>query len=211
MTIGTTSKKYLIIVSTARGLFWKHGFRRVSIEELCVKAQVSKMTFYKFFPNKIELAKEVFRRESQAGVANFKSILHQQNSPSETLKKIVQLKLEGSSEISSEFLYDFYEDNTEGLKDFVVEISHSSWRQIVEEIRDAQRKKIFTNAIKPELLIYLAQSMGSLVTNKELLVHYDNPHQLITELTHLMAYGISADRESGPENGNEYMDGSVAS
>lgn len=211
MTIGTTSKKYLIIVSTARGLFWKHGFRRVSIEELCVKAQVSKMTFYKFFPNKIELAKEVFRRESQAGVANFKSILHQQNSPSETLKKIVQLKLEGSSEISSEFLYDFYEDNTEGLKDFVVEISHSSWRQIVEEIRDAQRKKIFTNAIKPELLIYLAQAMGSLVTNKELLVHYDNPHQLITELTHLMAYGISADRESGPENGNEYMDGSVAS
>lgn len=192
----TTSKKYSTIVTTARELFWKHGFRRVSIEELCVKAQVSKMTFYKFFPNKIELAKEVFRRESQLGVSNFKNILHEQNSPAETLKKIVQLKLEGASEISAEFLHDFYEDNSEGLKDFVVEISRSSWLQIVEEVRDAQRKKIFTNAIKPELMIYLSQAMGSLVTNHELLAHYSSPHQLISELTHLMAYGISAEQRT---------------
>ncbi|MBN2410872.1 helix-turn-helix transcriptional regulator, partial [candidate division KSB1 bacterium] len=41
---------------TAKELFFKYGIRRVTIEEICKKARVSKMTFYKFFQNKIELA-----------------------------------------------------------------------------------------------------------------------------------------------------------
>ncbi|WP_372931944.1 TetR/AcrR family transcriptional regulator, partial [Mariniphaga sediminis] len=57
------SKKYLEIMKTARELFWKHGFRRVTIQEICEKAGVSKMTFYKHFPNKIDLAKTVFTNE----------------------------------------------------------------------------------------------------------------------------------------------------
>ena len=51
----TTNPKYLDIFKTAKDLFWKYGIKRVSIEEICKEAKVSKMTFYKFFPNKIEL------------------------------------------------------------------------------------------------------------------------------------------------------------
>ena len=39
------SKKQLELLKIARELFWKHGFKRVSIEEICQKASVSKMTF----------------------------------------------------------------------------------------------------------------------------------------------------------------------
>ena len=45
------------IISTAQSLFWKYGMRRVSIEEICRDARVSKMTFYKFFKNKVDLVK----------------------------------------------------------------------------------------------------------------------------------------------------------
>ena len=193
MTTEILSKKHALILSTARELFWKHGFKRVSIEELCVKAKVSKMTFYKFFPNKIELAKSVFINESETGLKRFKSILHENNTPAETLKKIVQLKLDGSSEISKDFLHDFYEDNNEGLKDFVMQTSHTAWLKIIEVIREAQRQQLFTSSIRPELLMHFTQAIGSLVTNKELLDHYTSAHELITELTHLMAYGLAAE------------------
>jgi AcrR family transcriptional regulator len=35
------------IASTAEKLFMKFGIRRVSVEEICREASVSKMTFYK--------------------------------------------------------------------------------------------------------------------------------------------------------------------
>jgi AcrR family transcriptional regulator len=57
----TTNNIYNNIVSAWKELLRKHGFRCVTIEEICTKAYVSKMTCYKFLPSKIELAKTVFR------------------------------------------------------------------------------------------------------------------------------------------------------
>ena len=51
------SEKFESITSAAKSLFWKHGIRRVSIEEICEDAGVSKMTCYKYFSNKTAIAK----------------------------------------------------------------------------------------------------------------------------------------------------------
>jgi AcrR family transcriptional regulator len=56
----SASKKYESILITGHDLFWKFGFKRVTIDEICKKAEVSKMTFYKYFTDKIDLAKKVF-------------------------------------------------------------------------------------------------------------------------------------------------------
>ena len=53
------SKKYQHIVETAEELFFKHSVKRVSVEEICNKANVSKMTFYRYFSNKQELAEHI--------------------------------------------------------------------------------------------------------------------------------------------------------
>ena len=47
---------YQILFSTAKNLFFKFGLRRVSVEEICIKASVSKMTFYRNFNNKEHIA-----------------------------------------------------------------------------------------------------------------------------------------------------------
>jgi len=43
------------ILHTGKELFWKFGFKRVTIEELCKEAGISKMTYYKYFTNKMDL------------------------------------------------------------------------------------------------------------------------------------------------------------
>ena len=50
------TKKQDQIIQAGRHLFWKYGMKRVSIEEICREAGVSKMTFYKYFANKTALA-----------------------------------------------------------------------------------------------------------------------------------------------------------
>ena len=58
------------ILHTSKELFWKFGFKRVTIEEICKEAGVSKMTFYKFFPNKLELAKTILDKIFDENIKN---------------------------------------------------------------------------------------------------------------------------------------------
>lgn len=40
------------LIETAAQLFFKHGFKRVTVEEICRTAKVSKVTFYRYFAAK---------------------------------------------------------------------------------------------------------------------------------------------------------------
>ena len=52
-------KKKQQLVNTATELFRAHGFRRITIDEICKTANISKTTFCKYFKNKIDIAKVV--------------------------------------------------------------------------------------------------------------------------------------------------------
>ena len=54
MANNISSKKYQDIKKKGKELFWKYGTKRVTVEEICREAGVSKMTYYKFFKNKNE-------------------------------------------------------------------------------------------------------------------------------------------------------------
>ncbi|MCP4398415.1 MAG: helix-turn-helix transcriptional regulator [bacterium] len=47
------------IVKTAKDLFFQHGVRRVAVEEIYRKANVSKITFYKYFRDKFALVEHI--------------------------------------------------------------------------------------------------------------------------------------------------------
>lgn len=192
----STNKKHLQILATARDLFWKHGFRRVSIEEVCLQAGVSKMTFYRFFSNKIELAKEVLNREVAQAVQRFREVLAGDASPEEKIRRILLLKMEGAHHISREFLQDFYVDKELGLKKFLEEKTSQTWNEMLTDFRRAQENGVFRRDMKPEFLIYFSQKMTELITDEKLLAMYNSPQDLVMELTNFVSYGISP-RASG--------------
>lgn len=179
------------LMHTAKELFWKYGFKRVSIEEICEKSGVSKMTFYRHFANKTEIAKAVFDEEVQSGVNAFRNIL---NTPKFTtdqkMKMIISLKMNGSYDISKEFLQDFYSNPELGLKEYIEERSRAVWGEMLEDFRKAQRKGVFRKDFKPELFFHFAQKMADLINNKQMLELYGSPQSLMVELTNMMLYGI---------------------
>lgn len=185
------NKKLLQILKSARKLFWKHGFRRVSIEEVCKNAAVSKMTFYRFFPNKIAVAKAVFDLVVEEGLQKFRSILKDESSSQEKIRKIILMKIEGTHDISKEFLEDFYSNPDLGLREYVDKRSRHSWNEILKDFKQSQKKGWIRSDIKPEFLFYFAQNVGEILTDENLLKLYDTPQELILELTNFFAYGIS--------------------
>ena len=93
----SSNPKYLQILHTGRKLFWKFGFKRVSIEEICKEAGVSKMTFYKHFPNKLELLKVVFDEIFEQALEKFSVLEDKSIAADDKLKLIISLKSSGIS------------------------------------------------------------------------------------------------------------------
>jgi AcrR family transcriptional regulator len=62
------SKKEVAILKAGREFFWKYGFRKVTVDEICKAAGVSKMTFYRYFKDKATLAKTIFDNEVEKAI-----------------------------------------------------------------------------------------------------------------------------------------------
>jgi AcrR family transcriptional regulator len=182
--------KYQAIMRAAKDQFWKYGLRKVSIEDICRAASVSKMTFYRFFTNKVELARTVFDAAVQEGALKFYSILNDDSPVPEKISRMIQMKLEGTKDISREFLMDLYTNTENGLKEHVEKTTAESWNKIIRYFRLAQRRGIFRRDIKPEFLLYFSKKIGEMITDESLIRQYGSPQELIHEFTSFFIYGI---------------------
>lgn len=191
MTKNIKSQKYLNILATARELFWKHGFRRVTIHEICEKSGVSKMTFYKYYPNKIELAKKVFTNEVEEGMEKFNQLMEEEIPVAEKIRKMILLKAEGTDNISQEFMEDFYLGTEPELQNFVEEKTQEAWKGLLKDWEKAQKRGIFRNDFKPEFLLQVSFKLVELLKDEKLAGLYDSTQDFILEFTRFIAYGIS--------------------
>ena len=81
------------IINTAHELFWKLGIRRVSIEEICREANVSKMTFYKHFNNKNDLVKYIIDLITGTAMKKYREIMDSNIPFHVKVEKSIQLKI----------------------------------------------------------------------------------------------------------------------
>jgi AcrR family transcriptional regulator len=184
-------KKYRDILSTARDLFWKHGFKRVTVEEICQKANVSKMTYYKYFPNKIALAKTVFSRVVEDGEKQFRKIMKEDTTATEKMEKIILLKMEGTNSISTEFLQDFYTGSEPELKAFVEERTKKSWDLLINDFKKAQEAGIFRKDFKPEFMVKIQNILIGIFEDEDIAALFETRQELIMEFVNLIIYGIA--------------------
>ena len=190
MEVAEKSPKFYEITDTARKLFWKHGIRRVTVEEICEKAGVSKMTFYRMFDNKIELAKTVLDHIFEESFQKYRTIMDQDVSFPEKVRQVVLLKLEGTQEISQELLLDIYKNQEPELQAYLEAIRKRSLDQILQDMTAAQRQGWLRKDIKPEFILYAINKINEMVTDESLLSMYNGPQQAIMELTNFFFYGI---------------------
>ena len=188
------SPKKALLLDAGRRLFWKYGFKRVTTDEICKEAGVSRMTFYRFFENKTHLVKTIYKNLVNKTLMKFNNIIHSDEPSPEKLKKILMLKMEATDNISREFLMDIYNNPESDLNVFVEETNRRIWNEMIGGFRYAQDKGMFRKDFKPEFLMALSQKLGTLLTDEELLKMYDNPQDLIMEFITLITYGIAPER-----------------
>ena len=184
------SGKFEAIAAAAKSLFWKHGIRRVSIEEICHDAGVSKMTCYKYFSNKTAIAKYLIEDMFESGIKAYKEIYHSDISYEEKVKKMLDLKMSNSHEMSQELLDDIYKNQDEELSETIETIKKRMIGIYLDDIREAQKIGEIRNDVKPEFMLYFLNNLTEMLTDQRLVSIYSNPQQMISEVMTFFFYGI---------------------
>ncbi len=150
------------------------------------------MTFYRWFNNKTEFAKTIYENEIRHGIERFNEIMQKEDIPAaERFKAIITLKLEGTNDISREFLNDFYNSDKTELRLFVEELTSHSWQEIIKSFRIAQEKGWFRKDFKPEFILFITQYLIPMFNDKNLQNLYNTPQDMIMEFANFFTYGIS--------------------
>lgn len=184
-------KKQVDIVTAAQQLFWKHGFKRVSVEEICRTAQVSKRTFYAYYSGKPELAKAVLDRIFDTAIKDTMLRLNQITSSEELFSWLLESKKEGVRHISREFIQDFYGDESSGLKQHVEEKTRMAWETMLHSFQVLQEKGFIRSDLNLRFFLLVAHTFIDLVHDARLLDLFENPEDLIVEMSRLTAFGIA--------------------
>ncbi|HUS87270.1 MAG TPA: TetR/AcrR family transcriptional regulator [Bacteroidales bacterium] len=190
------NKKYLQIIETGRDLFWKYGIKRVTIEEVCSKANVSKMTFYKHFSNKNHLVKQILDYIYDEGIRHYRSIMDSDKLYREKVADLVKLKIDATNDISHEFLNDYYSIMDNKLKGYLQNLMEKYTKIFLTDFIKAQKTGDIRADLKPEFIIYFINHMVILVNDPALNALYPDAQEMILELMNLLFYGIMPRTES---------------
>lgn len=184
------NQKLLQIYTTAKSMFMRYGFKRVSVEEICREASVSKMTFYKFFSNKFNLLKFILEKMTSDSFSEYREILGQDIPYSEKVTQMIQLKMKYTGEISQEFFNDLYKNAEPELVAFWQQKTQEIMQLVLEDLKAAQAQGDVRAEIKPEFILYFLNHIFEMVKDDRLLQLYDSPQALINEITRFFFYGI---------------------
>ena len=192
MTVEITrkkSKKLLKIIETGEILFMRHGIKRVTVEEICRKSMVSKMTFYKHFSNKIELVKYILNAWHEEFWSNADEIFTKDIPFTEKVELMFDWKLKLMARMSNEFIDEFIHTDPE-LKGFMLEYYQRSYKRFRDLIVDWQKNGDIRTEIRPEFIIAFFDKMQEMFGDDNVRKLYSDSIEFILELHNLLFYGI---------------------
>ncbi len=196
MDIQINQTKYNDILNTAANLFWKHGIRRVTVEEICREAGVSKMTFYRQFDNKSQLAFLVLKGILNTSREQYRNIMKQEVGFPEKVKQIILLKHNSTNELSEELLNDIYRHPELGLKTHIEEFQQQMLKEVMNDMANAQKQGWIRQNLKLDFIVYMLNDLNKKMLDEQLVSKYGSSREMIMELTNFFFYGIMNHHDS---------------
>lgn len=175
------TKKHASLLNTAKDLFFKHGIKRVTVEEICEKSKVSKVTFYKYFKDKNDLIKTIRDDLMQTGFARFDEINSLSLSYPEKVEMMISWRIEFFASMKSEFIKEIID------LDSVTEVIKERY---LINIKQAQQKNEIDPTLSPELIWLVTEKFNEIVKEGNWENHLCNHMEVQDQLRRMYFYGL---------------------
>lgn len=182
-------KKKVQIIAAADKLFRQFGFKKVTVEEICQVAGASKMTFYKYFPNKNELIKHLWQMMIDDSMAKLNQLEKMDTPFTEKVNLILKMKEEATANMGSQYVRDYLEMVPE-LQDFYNNIFTLVMQKFMVIIKNAQDKGEVRKSLRPEFFLAVVNMMMELAKNEQLAGIYQNYTEFALEVNNYLYYGM---------------------
>lgn len=187
--------KELDIYEASFSLFAKYGISKVTITELCQEANVSKMTFYKYFKNKQELVLKFVKIVFEGLKENSLKILNDESTDS--IKRLSMIALEerkGLNDLGDELLNSIltYPEAQEYFEKF----REDTWLITKKFIQQKQVEGVLNPNFRPDLLKYFIAKMWEMIADPEVIDLYTNFDEMMSEITEILYSGILSREKS---------------
>ena len=177
----TVSKKQRQIVATAERLFQLHGIKRITVEEICRTADVSKMTFYKYFDNKMGLVKHIWESWVEKLFNKLDEINAMDIPFPEKIETIYKWKWSFASQMSPAFMEDFLHIEVDAER---------ITQRFMEFIIESQKKGDIRTEIHPEFIMAVLDKLYELKRDEKLRNRYSSLEDFNRELKDFLWYGL---------------------
>jgi len=148
------TQKRVQIIQTAERLFTRFGAKRITVEEICREAGVCKMTFYKYFPNKIELVRNIRDDWVEEGFRKFDEINAMDIPFPEKINLMTRWKVEFTSRVNTEFIRELVS---------IDDVMDRARRRFLRNITNAQKLGEIRSDIDPRFLWIVTDKLYELV------------------------------------------------
>ncbi len=169
------------VVETAKALFYKHGVKRVTVEEICAKAKVSKMTFYKYFSNKDAVVRHIRDELMNEGFSKYDEIIEMDISYPEKIDRMTAWRIEFMSKMNSEFIEDIvsFEETMGEMK-----------KRFIRNIEIARSRGEVRTDISPDLIWLAAEKLNEIAVDGSWKTAVSDYNELHRQLRTLFFHGL---------------------
>lgn len=174
----------------AKELFLKHGFKKVTIDEICKKAHVSRKTYYTFYENKIALVLFVVDDISSETIRKFKTVINGEGAFAEKMEQSLKLKYQFSKTITMEFVADFFDPGAAEILDYWQKMMHESMSILMEFLKEGQRTGDMNPDLNLDYVMWYFQKLSEIIRSPEISAMFSNPEEMAKQVSKTMIYGI---------------------
>jgi AcrR family transcriptional regulator len=190
----TENKKYRKLIDTGKELFFRHGIKRVTIEEICEKSDVSKMTFYKHFSNKRDMVIKILDELIDEGYNKYNAIFEKEIPFIEKIKTVIEFKLEAASEYSQAFIEEAGKSDSYIYK-YLISKTADRTKSIEEMYNIGIKEKSINPQYSREFFIYMMYKTGDLYSDESIIKLYPDKELRLSVILNFFFFGIMGKSE----------------
>lgn len=178
------------ILEAAMLLFREKGFKKTSVEEICQRACVSKMSFYRSFKDKIQLFITIFTPFLEEELAWSELLLLHEIPFRTKLDELLKRRKENALAPFTALFLELYPTENLELHAFAREMQQRIDTLNLRFLRQGQKEKVISKNIKPAIFLLLIQKRNELFIDPALVALAPNFEERFLIVNEFFYFGL---------------------